>query len=431
MSGPASAIPSSAVTFSVNSGDTSEGTVSPNMVSLDDTNWNTGVEVTLAPEDDDVDDGNINYQVVASETSSSDPYWDALPVDNVDATTTDDDTAGISVSPTSFTINEGDTDTFDVVLDSEPVFDVSIDFTTDDATEALISTGINPPASTATLTFDSGNWDTPQTITVTGQIDDIRADGPQVVTIAGDPAVSGDVVYSGMTPDSDVTVTVDDIDPPAGVTVTPTSLTLVEDGAAMDFDVVLDTMPTATVTIAIGQGDGTEVSVSTTSLTFLPANWDTPQTVTVTPQLDGIVDADQTFDLVNGPASGGNYTGVDVADVTVTVENIDICEPVDMFAQIGETLEIFGTPSCVLDLYDCTTEPATFVGTFTLDATGFVDTGILVGPDACYQAFITMTNTPLNTPARTVPTLGEWALIAMVTMLMAAGVVYMRRRRMA
>jgi hypothetical protein len=423
-----SAIPASPVSFMVTSGDTSEGAMSANMVVLDNSNWNTGVTLTLSPEDDDIDDGNVNYQIVASNTSSADPFWNNLPVDNVDAQTTDDDTAGVTVNPTSLSIDEGMSDSFDVVLNSEPTFTVSIDITSGDTTEAQIYTGINPPGSMVTLSFDAANWDTPQTVNVDAIADMIRADGDQMVTITTASAVSADPVYSGIN-GADVTVTVGDIDPAAGVTVTPTSLTMDEDGMSMSFDVVLNTMPTASVTIPIGSGDASEATVSTTSLSFTAGNWNVPQSVTVTPVLDGIVDADQTFDLVNGPASGGNYAGVAVDNVSVTVNNVDICEPVDMVAQIGETLEIFGTPSCVLDLYDCTTEPATFVGTFTLDALGYVDTGILVGPDACYQAFITMTNTALNTPARTVPTLGEWGLIGMITMLMAAGVFFMRRRR--
>jgi hypothetical protein len=425
-----SAIPASPVSFMVTSGDTSEGTMSANMVVLDNGNWDTGVTLTLNPVNDDVDDGTVNYQIVASNTSSADPFWNNLSVDNVDAQTTDDDTAGITVNPTSLSIDEGMSDSFDVVLDSEPTFTVSIDVTSGDTTEAQIYTGINPPGSMVTLSFDAANWDTPQTVNVDAIADLIRADGDQMVTITTAAATSSDPIYNGIN-GADVSVTVVDVDPAAGVTVDPTSLTMDEDGMAMSFDVVLNTMPTASVTIPIGSGDASEVTVSTTSLSFTAGNWNVPQTVTVTPVLDGIVDADQIFDLVNGPASGGNYAGVAVANVSVRVNNIDICEPVDMVAQIGETLEIFGTPSCVLDLYDCTTEPATFVGTFTLDALGYVDTGILVGPDACYQAFITMTNTSLNTPARTVPTLGEWGLIGMITMLMAAGVFFMRRRHTA
>ena len=77
----------------------------------------------------------------------------------------------------------------------------------------------------------------------------------------------------------------------AGITVTPTSgLTTTEAGGTATFTVVLNSQPTADVTIALSssrhhRGDGLAGS-----LMFTPANWDMPQTVTVT----GVDDASTT-----------------------------------------------------------------------------------------------------------------------------------------
>ena len=215
------------------------------------------------------------------------------------------------------------------------------------------------------------------------------------------------------------------------MTVAPLALVMDEDGPSQNFSVVLDTRPIGgNVTVPIGQGDPTEVSVSTASLTFTDGNWNIAQNVTVTPQLDGIVDADQTFDLVNGPAAGANYGGVAVASVSVTVINIDECAPVTMSGGVGNNLEVWGTPFCIFDLYDCTTNPSSFVGTFQLDATGHINTGIVLGADDCYEAFIFGTNISLGI-TYTVPTLGEWGMIALISLLMMSGLVYMRRSRIS
>ncbi len=53
---------------------------------------------------------------------------------------------------------------------------------------------------------------------------------------------------------------------------------------------VLNTQPTVDVTIALSSSDTTEGTVGPASLTFTNANWDTPQTVTVTGVDDAAVD---------------------------------------------------------------------------------------------------------------------------------------------
>ena len=72
--------------------------------------------------------------------------------------------------------------------------------------------------------------------------------------------------------------------PSAGISATPTSRTVItgEDGRQTSFAVELQTQPTADVVVAISSSDTTEGTVSTSSLTFTPANWNVPQTVTVT-----------------------------------------------------------------------------------------------------------------------------------------------------
>ena len=74
---------------------------------------------------------------------------------------------------------------------------------------------------------------------------------------------------------------------------TPTSgLTTTEAGGTATFTVVLTAQPTADVTIALSSSDTTEGTVSPASLTFTGANWNTPQTVTVTGVDDLLADGD-------------------------------------------------------------------------------------------------------------------------------------------
>src|SRR3989454_640481 len=95
---------------------------------------------------------------------------------DVGVTNTDDDTAGITVTPTSglTTTEGGGTATFTVVFTSQPTADVTIGLSSSDLAEGTVS-----PAS---LTFTPGNWNAAQTVTVTG-VDDFGVDGNVAYTI--------------------------------------------------------------------------------------------------------------------------------------------------------------------------------------------------------------------------------------------------------
>ena len=119
--------------------------------------------------------------------ANSDDDFDAVADQTISATTTDDDVAGFTIveSDGSTEVAEsGTADTFTVVLDAEPASDVILTISSDDTGEATV----NSP-----LTFTSANWDTPQTVTITG-VDDNLVDGDQAstITISVDAANSED-----------------------------------------------------------------------------------------------------------------------------------------------------------------------------------------------------------------------------------------------
>jgi Ca2+-binding RTX toxin-like protein len=115
----------------------------------------------------------------------------------------------ITESDDSTTVAEsGTTDSFDVVLTLQPQSNVVLTVVSGDAGEATVDV--------STLTFTASNWDTSQTVTVTG-VDDPTVDGSQATTItvsvddgnsddAFDPVA--DQTVSVTTTDNDV-ITVD------------------------------------------------------------------------------------------------------------------------------------------------------------------------------------------------------------------------------
>ena len=103
-----------------------------------------------------------------------------------------------------------------------------------------------------------------------------------------------------------------------GVTINPTTLALTEGGSAGTYTVVLDTLPTATVTVTANSADTNAVTLSPAALSFSPSNWDTEQTVMVMARDDDDA-TDEEDVIITNTVTGANYDGVTAASVRVTV----------------------------------------------------------------------------------------------------------------
>ncbi|MDE0006494.1 MAG: hypothetical protein OXQ29_27720 [Rhodospirillaceae bacterium] len=105
---------------------------------------------------------------------------------------------GVTVSPTNLTVMEGAEATYTIVLNSQPSGNVTVTPTSADTDAATVS---------GPVTFTTGDWNTAQTVTVTG-VEENNADAAdESVNIAH--AVSG---YGSVTTAADVQVTVSDDD---------------------------------------------------------------------------------------------------------------------------------------------------------------------------------------------------------------------------
>ena len=363
--------------------------------------------------------------ITGDPTSVGDAVYDALgaaDVIDVAVNVLDDDTAGITVTPGGVeplqTTEAGAAVNFTVVLNSEPTADVTIDLFSSDVSEGLLSL--------ASVTFTSGNWDTPQNVMVTGQNDFID-DGDVNYFAVTVPASSVDMVYDGIDPADVSCINLDDADT-AGFTVTPTSgLVTYEDpmGPSDTFTVVLDSEPTANVTLPITSSNPLEGVPDVAMLVFTAGNWNVAQTVTVTGVDDAIADGDQVYTIDTGDPTSNDplyhaFTALQVEDVMCT--NIDdevACGPVMIDVQIGGAVTVTGVPGCIFDLYDsnCTSD----TGQWVLLAAGVVipPSGVIVVPgvvgttDTCYVVTATGTFTVLGQTI-TVPTLSEALLVLLV-----------------
>ena len=271
--------------------------------------WNTPqtVAVTSVQDHDGVDD---TVALAHTVTSVDDANYNGLSVRSVDVTVTDDDTVGVTVSETSLTMEEGGLDTYTVVLDTQPIGDVTVTI------DGVAGTDLS--LDKTTLTFTAQDWNTPQAVTVTAGQDHDAVDDTATLTHAVSSA--NDTDYNGLSADVVVTVADDDT---AGVTVIPRVYLAVPEGGTAKYTVVLDTEPAGDVTVTVSDPtDNTDVTADPASLTFTSQNWGTAQEVTVAAARDDNAD-DETATITHTVSSTGdsNYHGIAAANVEVTAKD--------------------------------------------------------------------------------------------------------------
>ena len=190
------------------------------------------VTVTIA--DDDLDESDETFNLTLSDAVNA-----SIPLPTGTFTIRDDDTAGVTVSDTSLDIDEGDSDTYTVALDSQPTHDVTI--TVNDPSNTDVT------AEPADLTFTPSNWDTTQTVTVTASQDSGHDDEDGTVTHT---ASSTDTKYQGISVGSVLVNVTDDDDVP--VTVSFGSATYnVAEGNTVAVKVKLSADPERTVEVPL------------------------------------------------------------------------------------------------------------------------------------------------------------------------------------
>jgi hypothetical protein len=310
--------PTANVTIPLSSSDLTEGTVAPASITFTSANWNAAQTVTITGVDDAIVDGTVAYTIVSGAATSTDPGYNGLAVADVSVSTTDNDAAGVTVTPTSglITTEAGGTATFTMVLTSQPTANVTIPLSSSDLTEGTVA-----PVS---VTFTSANWNIAQIVTVTG-VDDSIVDGTVAYTIVTGAAVSTDPTYNNFAV-TDVSVSTTDNDAAAVVVAPVSGLVTTEAGGTATFTVVLSSQPTGNVTIPISSSDLTEGTVAPASLTFTPANWSVAQTVTITGVDDLVVDGTVAYTIITGAAASSDpvYNNLAVADVSVSTTDNDV-----------------------------------------------------------------------------------------------------------
>jgi hypothetical protein len=202
-----------------------------------------------------------------------------------------------------------------VVLDSPPVTDVVVVVASDETAAT-----VGP----SQLRFTRDDWAVPRSVAVSA-LDDPAVDGDEVTVLTlGIDAAASDSMFHGI-PDKAIEVTTVDDDYPGLVVGESGGFTLVaEQGTTDDLTVALAAQPLSPVVLRVSSDDPEEATVAPSVLTFAPADWSTPQVVTVEGVDDSVTDGAQTSTLtlsVDADASDDAFDGV--TDVAVLVTTLD------------------------------------------------------------------------------------------------------------
>lgn len=287
-------------------------------------NWNTAQTVTVAAVDDPLPEGAHSTRLFHAITST-DANYNGKAVRNVNVTINDNETgnARVIISETgsdTLVVEGGITDTYTLVLNQAPASAVTIDLQSTINNYGTYTTEIT--LSPSSITFDSTNWNTPRTITVTA-VDDNINEGMETMQI-GHVVRTSDANFRQITvPPVNVIIGDNDTNGSNAVSLlsTQNSTLLIEGGPSGAYYYALRRAPnpiTSNVTVAINTG--TDISASPTSLTFTGSNWWVPQRVVLTAVDDSLVETTETVTVAN-VATGGSYNVT--TNLTVTVQDND------------------------------------------------------------------------------------------------------------
>ena len=237
----------------------------------------------------------------------------------------DDDAHGVTISPASLTIGEGDDDEYTVVLTSQPTDDVTITITVPSGSDI----SANSPANTQTLTFTDSTWQVEQTVTVSAGQDNDHLDDTGTITHS---VTSTDTDYNNFGAGSVEVTTTDDEDVPVTVNFEEAGYSVAE-GGTVTIKVTLSEDPERQVIIPITtteQDDASSDDYSPVPGTVTFESGDTEKTFTFTATQDTVDDDGESVLLGFDSPLPNAVTAGTTNEATVAINDDDV-PPVEVF----------------------------------------------------------------------------------------------------
>lgn len=281
-------------------------------------NFSTPQTVTVNAVDDGVFDGEHTSSITHTASSTDTNYNQAngFTIEDVTATVV---SPGITITEVTSDPNlEGSTTSYNVVLNTLPTSPVTVTVTPD----AQLDLG-EGPGEAIELVFDpdANDFSQSQIVMATAVDTDAAGEGDHTGTISH-TATSPDTDYA-IDAGSAIQVSLDITEPGISIIESNGGTTVSEDGISDQYDIVLNSIPTAAVTVTItpdsqtdlGEGPGTPIEV-----VFDPdgPNFSQSQTINVTAVDDG--EGPRQASITHSAASNDpNYASTSLPNVTPTI----------------------------------------------------------------------------------------------------------------
>ena len=298
--------PSAAVTVTLSSSDQSALMVTGS-VTFARNAWDVPQEITVtAVHDPDANDEDVSISYVVSGEGSG---YESVALADQLVRVTDDDAMGVSLSAIgTVNVREGDTGSYTLVLDTEPLGDVTITLSSDNTDAVTVS-----PSS---LSFSSSNWHTAQTATVTAVQDaDATAESASISHV-----ISGGGYDSVALEDQLVYVMDDEA---VGISGASGSMVVTE-GTVGSYMLALTSRPSAEVVVTLSSSDNSVATVAPSSFTFNGDNWSSPQEVRVTGVADADADDENVIISHSVSSADGAYDGLALGFWIVNVKEDEV-----------------------------------------------------------------------------------------------------------
>lgn len=213
------------------------------------------------------------------------------------------------------------------------------------------------------LTFTPANWDEPQAVVIAAAADTTGADDTATIGISSPGLATQSIAVSVR-------------DEPQAVISSVASLNVTEGGSST-FTVRLARAPAATVAVALQHEGDDDIDASPAGLTFTTANWNAPQTVTVSAAGDADTAADTAAIVLASPGIASARVAITGIDTTTAAPDITSTPPttaisgipwiydVDATGNPAPEFRLSGTPPAGMAI-----DAATGVITYTPAATG-------------------------------------------------------------
>ncbi|MBQ1925349.1 MAG: hypothetical protein II180_04420, partial [Proteobacteria bacterium] len=281
-------------------------------------NWKNEQTIIVTGVDDHLKDGDQTYKIKVT-TESKDPDFNNLVTESVELKNIDTTKPGFVLSKTTlmtYEDQEAEAETFTIALTSIPASDVKIIPTSSKPGEGTVS-----PAS---LTFNAGNWNVPQTIMVKGVDDEIQ-DGNVNYMVVFAPAETNDPNYDGFQASAVKVTNVDNDVAGISMNLHSEGFELTE-GQEFPLKIKLNTQPNKDVKIAIAVDDATEAAFDPVEATLTPETWKTGVDVKLIGVSDRTIDGDQPVKLTfTATSADANYNLAPIVYEGI-VKDVDVAE---------------------------------------------------------------------------------------------------------